>query len=198
MNDFTLGVWQGTRPPPNQGIERTARALDRPESWTAVHTHHVRRNGVTVLIARNCKAAFIWGFSCFFLAGVGAMTLVLLRDGVPPGYPPALSIAIAAVFWLGALGLAGFASSQSCTRVSLGPGSSVTFVRRYPFKVSAHTVTVAELPTASVVQSVDSDGSRYFYARTVLPDGTEFDLFEGHDRPGCERVVERFEALRNG
>jgi hypothetical protein len=150
-----------------------------------------------LLVVRNCKAAFIWGFACFFLTGVGAMTLVLVRDGAPPGYAPALSFAIAAAFWIGALGLAAFASSRSCTHVRLNPGSTVLFVQRYPFRRTVHTLSIAELPAASVVTGEDSEGDPYFYARTVLPDGTEFDLFEGHDRNGCERVVERFEALRD-
>jgi len=158
----------------------------------------VRRNGATLLVSRNCKAAFIWGFTCFFLTGVGAMTFVLERDGAPPGYAPALSYAIAAAFWIGALGLAAFASTRSCTHVRLDPGSSVVFVQRYPFRASEHTLPTAELPAASVVSSEDSEGDPYFYARTILPDGTEFDLFEGHDRAGCEQIVERYEALRDG
>lgn len=126
------------------------------------------------------------------------MTFVLARDGAPPGYAPALSFAIAAVFWIGALGLAAFASDRSCTHVRLNPGSTVVFVQRYPLRASVHTLSIADLPSASVVPGEDSEGDPYFYARTVLPDGTEFDLFEGHDRDGCERVVERFEALRDG
>ena len=127
------------------------------------------------------------------------MTVVLARDGAPPGYAPTLSFAIAAAFWIGALGLAAFASSRSCTHVRVDPpGSRVVFVQRYPFRASVHTLPIAELPVASVVSSEDSEGDPYFYARTLLPDGTEFDLFEGHDRTGCEQVVARYEALRDG
>jgi len=152
----------------------------------------------TVTVSRNYTAAFIWGFTCFFVMGVAMMTFLLLRDGLPQGAPPLLSVAMAGVFWLGALVLAGFASTRCCTTVSLGPGETVTFVQRYPFNVSVHTFTIPELPGASVVEREDTEGSPYFYARAVLPDGTQFDLSEGHDRLRCERTVERFEALRNG
>ena len=152
----------------------------------------------TVMVSRNYTAAFVWGFTCFFIMGVAMMTCMLLRDGLPQGAPPLLSVAMAGMFWLGALVFAGFASTRCCTTVILGSDETVTFVQRYPFRVSTRIVAIPELPVASVVEREDTEGSPYFYARAVLPDGIQFDLAEGHDRLRCERAVERFDSIRNG
>ncbi len=122
------------------------------------------------------------------------MTAVLVRDGAPQGWPLAAIAAVMAAFWAGALGLGRYASGKSCTSVTLSSDSIVVLTRRYPFRSIVSSFTPAELAPVQVVDSVDDEGDPYFYARLFLPDGSEFDLFEGHDRASCEEVGLRFDS----
>ena len=74
---------------------------------------------------RNNLAAYLWGFSAVFLMFVAAMTYVLIRDGVPPRYPPIIIAATMVIFWMGAVGFAIFAVSKHCLRVTINPDSRV-------------------------------------------------------------------------
>ena len=156
--------------------------------------HDARRNGAQLLIARNRKAAFLWGFALVFAAVVVAMTAVLLRDGSPQGWPPAAIALVMAVFWVAALGLGLYVSGKSCTSARLSSDSEVVLARRYPFRSTVSSFAPVELAPVQVVEDADDEGNPYFYARLVLPDGSEFDLFEGHDRASCEEIGRRFDT----
>jgi len=147
-----------------------------------------------LLIARNRKAAFLWGFALIFAAVVVAMTAVLVRDGAPEGWSPAAIAAVVAVFWAGALGLGRYALGTSCTSATLSSDSRVLLTRRYPFKSTVISCAPVELAPVQVVEGVDDEGDPYFYARLILPDCSEFDLFEGHDRVRCEEIRLRFDS----
>ncbi len=149
---------------------------------------------------RNNMAAFVWGFAAVFAAFVAAMTYILIRDGTPQVYPPAIvahyppwfMLGLMSIFWLGAGGLISYAASKHCLWVRVQPDSSVLIIRRYPLRTESRLVERAEMSPAKVVTSLDDEGSPYFHARLLLADRTVVDIAEGHDRESCEETCKRF------
>lgn len=145
----------------------------------------------------NRSAVFIWGFSLAWWLMLLAMSWVFVRDGAPDGYSPELVLLIMAIFWLGGLGLIAFVAGKPCYLVKVIAGEGIQVTWRYPFKVVQHYVTIDQITLPSVVESTDSEGDPYFYARLKL-DGLVVDLAEGNDRKACELVCEQFaKALGN-
>lgn len=144
---------------------------------------------------RNNLAVYLWGFSGFFLLFVVAMTYVLIRDGAPSGFPPIILTATMAIFWMGAVGFALFASSKHCLRVKVLPDSRVSITWRFPFRKEEKTVSRAEIAPARVFESTDDEGVPYFHVHAPLHDGTTINIAEGHDRATCEATCARFNAM---
>jgi hypothetical protein len=147
-----------------------------------------------IMVFRNHKAAFGWGFAAIFVLFVAAMTYVFFRDGPPPGYSQPLIAALLALFWLFALAGFGYAASKPCVTVSVLPTLSVRIVHRYLFSRVDREVPSAVIGRAQVTESRDDDGDPYFYARAILGEGFRIDLFEGHDRESCDSICRRFNA----
>lgn len=141
---------------------------------------------------RNNKAAFIWVFAAIFLSFVAAMTYILLRDGAPHGYAFEFMGGVMAIFWLGGLGLGSFAASQACQQIIVLSDGRVVVRWRYPFRSATRTVPANTLTPAQVIESRDSENDPYFYARFLLPDGTEVNVSEGHDRESCGQKCDLF------
>ncbi len=141
----------------------------------------------------NRVAAFLWGFAAVFMLLLVAMGHVFLRDGPPPGHSLEFTVAIFAGFWTAWLGLAAYAASQACVRVTVA-GQAVSIRWRYPFKTESREVSRAELKPARLVESRDDEDNPYFHARIELPDGAKADLWEGHDRATGEATCARFNA----
>lgn len=144
---------------------------------------------------RNNVAAYLWGFSAFFLLFVVAMTYVLIRDGAPSGFPPIILTATMAIFWIGAVGFTLFAVSKHCLRVTVLPDSRVSIIWRFPFRKEEKNVSRAEIAPATVFESTDDEGAPYFHVHAPLHDGTTINIAEGHDRATCEATCARFNAM---
>ncbi len=149
---------------------------------------------MNIVIFRNYKAVFGWGFTAIFVLLVVAMTYVFLRDGPPDGYSQPLVAALLALFWLFALAAFGYAASRPCVTVSVSSTGDVRVIRRYLFRRAEHIFPRAEIEPARIVESRDDDGEPYFYARAKLSDAQPVDLFEGHDRESCKAICERFNS----
>jgi hypothetical protein len=149
------------------------------------------------VVFRNRMAAFLWCFCAVWLAMLGAMTWVLLRDGAPAGTSPALVHGGFVLFWLAGAGGAAWAASRPCFRAQVDPAGGVELIWRYPHRAVRRSLPPGSVGPATVVESEDSEGDPYFHARVEAPGGSSFDLAEGHDRERCERACERFnDALR--
>jgi hypothetical protein len=149
------------------------------------------------LIFRNYKAAFLWGFMAVFMTFVALMTLVLFRDLSASKSHGFWQAVIMGVFWIAGLGFSMFAAGRPCVTVVVQPGT-VRIVHRYPFRCKQHDVSYGELTSAQVVESRDSEGDPYFYARTRLKDGSRVDLSESHSREKCETVCATFNDAVSG
>jgi hypothetical protein len=149
------------------------------------------------LIFRNYKAAFLWGFMAVFMAFVALMTWVLFRDLSASKSQGLWQAVIMSVFWIAGLGFSMFAAGRPCMTVVVQP-RTIRIVHRYPFSRKQHDVSYGELTSAQVVESRDSEGDPYFYARTSLKDGSRIDLFESHRREKCETVCANFNDAVSG
>ena len=122
------------------------------------------------------------------------MTWLFQRDGAPPGYHPLVSYGLLALFWAGGLGLIAHISGRPCYKVIIRRTDAL-FVWRYPFRSLRKEIALADVAPATIVESRDSDGDRYFHARVIIPQSPPFDLDEGHFRDICLDVCTRFNAL---
>ena len=144
-------------------------------------------------------ALFLWGFAAVWLALLAAMTYVVVRDGPPAGTSATMVVAIMGTFWLFGIGLVAFVTTKPCFSVSVDQGNRVSATWRYPHKVVRKELRAASVTPAGVVDSQDSEGGPYFYARVQSAAGDSIDIAEGHDRSACEQACERFNrALRPG
>lgn len=145
---------------------------------------------------QNRTAIFLWGFTVAWIGMLCAMTYVLVRDGAPDGHSVAATVLVAAVFWAAGIGLAFFAASKPCYFVAVYRGSRIAATWRYPHKVICKVVPRPQVEPALVVDSKDSDGDPYYFARAALLQGEPLDIAESHAREVCEKACHRFnEAL---
>ncbi|MDP2228872.1 MAG: hypothetical protein Q8J78_15500 [Moraxellaceae bacterium] len=151
-----------------------------------------------VLVLRNNKAMFLWGFAVVFTTMLALMTHVLVRDGAPKGYSPLFMTGVFLFFWCGALGLASWAMESCCTAVRVTADGNVHVLWRYPLRREQRWLDRQAVPAAAVFASTDDEGDPYFYARLTLGDGTIINLAEWHDREACEEICARFNAAVSG
>lgn len=149
------------------------------------------------VIFRNRVNAFLWGFTLVWMGMLAAFTWLYFADGEAESTRGLLEHGALLLFWLGGLGLVGWASASPCSFVSVSPGGTVRFTRRYPFRAERWQIAAGEASPAEVVESRDSDGDPYFYARIRGPRGEAFDLAESHSRELCEAACERFNRAIN-
>jgi hypothetical protein len=141
---------------------------------------------------QNRIALFLWGFAAVWLTILVAMTYVVLRDGPPAGSSVPVVVLVMSAFWICGIGLGAFISTKPCFFVTVDRSSSVTATWRYPHKVVRKVLRAASIKPATVVNSQDSEGDPYFYARVVSLGGEAIDIAEGHNRSVCEQACERF------
>ena len=147
----------------------------------------------------NRVSAFLWGFSLIWLSLLAMFTGLLVRDGPPDGYSLEFVWVIIALFWLGGVGLTGYALSKPCYFVTIDYGGTVHFTWQYPHRRRCAEVPSRELALPYVFDSKDDEGAPYFIARLELPDGRVFIVAEGHSREKCEEACSRFKsAIRGG
>ena len=145
-------------------------------------------------IFRNRLAALLWGFAAVWLTMLVAMTHVVLRDGPPEGFSPPILSVVMALFWVAGIGLVAFVATKPCFIVTVEQGGRVSATWRYPHKVVRKELPAASVLPATVIDSRDSDGDPYFYARVNTIDGEIIDITEGHSQVNCERACERFNS----
>lgn len=141
---------------------------------------------------QNRIALFLWGFAAVWLTILVAMTYVVLRDGPPDGSSVPMVVLVMSAFWICGIGLGGFIATKPCFFVTVDQGTSVTATWRYPHKVVRKVLRATSVKPAAVINSRDSEGDPYFYARVISIDGESIDIAEGHNRSVCEQACERF------
>jgi hypothetical protein len=146
-----------------------------------------------MMVFRNYKAAFLWGFMAIFMSLVALMTWVLFRDLSKSQSHGVWQSVIMGVFWIAGLGFSAFAASQPCVKVVVAHGF-VRIVHRYPFSRLEHELPYDRAKPAQIVESRDSEGDPYFSARAGMVDGLPIDLFESHSRGKCEAVCVEYNA----
>ena len=125
---------------------------------------HSPRYTSMTAIFRTRLAAFLWGFAAVWVTMLIAMTYVVLRDGPPEGISAPMVAIVMCLFWVAGIGLVAFVSTKPSVR------------------------------PATVVDSRDSDGDPYFFARVNTIDGEPIDITEGHSQPDCEQACEQFNS----
>jgi hypothetical protein len=145
-------------------------------------------------IFQNRSAVFLWGFAAIWLTMLIAMTYVALRDGSPAGSSAPTFALVMVLFWIGGIGLGVFVSTRPCSSTTVEEGRFVTVTWRYPHKVIRKVFAVASVLPAAVIESRDSDGALYYYARISTVEGEVVDITEGHRRVSCEKACERFNS----
>lgn len=145
---------------------------------------------------RNRTAAFVWGFAAVFAAAVVAVTtLYFLRDVEASGSSEIIRMLLA-IFWIGCFVFVRFACRQSMTEITVEPGTlEIGLV--FPFRRRTRVVPQTNVAAVGVVDSFDSDGHPYYYARVRLIDGTSVDFYESHSESTCQAEVERFKHCLN-
>jgi len=143
---------------------------------------------------QNRTAAFLWAFAAVWLAMLLAMTYVALRDGPPDGTPASMFALVMILFWIAGTGLAAFVSTQPCFYVTVEQDRHVSATWRYPHKIVRKTLPAASVLPAAVIDSRDSEGGPYFYARVNTTDGAAIDIKEGHSQVACQQACERFNS----
>ncbi len=143
----------------------------------------------------NRVAALLWGFAAVFRLFVGAMSFVLIFDGVPPGFREDMVAVIMFGFWVAGLAFAQYAANRPCVRVSINADASATIRWTYPFSRTERVVPFSEIVAVDLVDSHDSDGEPYFYSRVRLQDGITIDIAEGHRRSVCRARCEKMSVL---
>ena len=144
---------------------------------------------------QNRLAAFLWGFAAVWLTMLLAMTYVVLRDGPPAGSSAQTIAIVMTLFWIAGIGLGAYVSTKPCFFFTVEQGSRVSATWRYPHKVVRKVLPAASVLPASVIDSQDTDGDPYFYARVNTIDGEPIDIAEGHSQVVCEQACERFNSV---
>jgi hypothetical protein len=146
------------------------------------------------LLIRNDLAVWSWAFAAIFMAGVLALSYLLLRDGPPPGFEPGLALLLAAAFWAFGLGSCAHVIGRKRVRVELLADARVRVTLIQPFRRIQHTLAASKLAPVEVHGSTDDENSPYFRALLQLPSGDQIAIAEGHDRDRCAAVCARFNA----
>lgn len=142
------------------------------------------------LVLRNDAALFPWAIAIFYWFGIAVVTWLIVRDGLPPNLNPAFSKGMMMFFWMGAIGLAFWASGLRRIHVEVDQGQG-RLVQSGLFKQEAIAFTQRDVTQLEVVESTDSDGDPYFSCVLALNDGQGIRVVEGHDRRTVESAVWR-------
>jgi hypothetical protein len=144
---------------------------------------------------RNNVAAVLWVFVGLWVCGVCAMSYLLWRDGPPPGTSIWFVGPVFAMFWIVAIAAIGFAASHPCTRVSIGADGRISILQRYPHRGIRGEFSAAQVGSATVIKTTDSDGDPYFICQLAIgyPFEQPIRIAEG-SREHCENIRSDFEA----
>ncbi len=141
---------------------------------------------------RNDKAVFLWGFMAAWLAGLTAMTYVVVRDGGVPQTGPWIW-AVLALFWLTGIGAARWAATFARVRVTLTAGG-VVVRERLPFSTREKQYRSRDLAAPHIDERKDSDGDAYYACVLELPGGRRVVVAESSHRPEVEAVLDTLKA----
>lgn len=140
---------------------------------------------------RNDRAVILWAFMVFWLAMLGVMTYVVVRDG---GIPQTgrWTWPILALFWLGGIGAARWAAGFARVRVTL-TADGVIIRERHPFSAMEKRYRSRDLAAPRVDVTADSDGDPYYTCVLELPGGRVVTVAEGSHRPDVEAVLDNLQ-----
>jgi len=143
-------------------------------------------------MVRNNNAGGMWLFMAVWVGMLGCFTYIFARDGSPPEVG-VFGLPLLALFWLAALGLAGWALAQPLIRVTV-EGRHAVVRERWLWGVREQRYRAAVLAAPELEVGEDSDGDPYFKCRLRLPDGGVLTIAETHDRAFVEDVQQRLAA----
>jgi hypothetical protein len=139
----------------------------------------------------NRTALALWVFAAVWLAMLVMFTMLVIRDGAPKGYSLPFTTGVLGIFWLAGVALVRVVVGKPCFLASVA-SEQVTFTSQYVHRRTHIVVPTAHVGRAEVIEGRDTDGDTYFHARLRLPDGSDFDLSEGHSREYCEATCRDF------
>ncbi len=145
-------------------------------------------------LVANRRAGILWAFSAVWLGMLGLVTVAILRDGPPEGYPPELIRALLGLFWIGGLCLVALCAHMPMFLATATPEGRLRLTWRYPHRRRRQEHEAAELALPPVEARTDSDGETQYRAVLLLPDGSEFVLAEGRSREACAAARHRVAA----
>lgn len=140
---------------------------------------------------------FGWVFAAIFLLFCTLFTSLMVRDHwrVPiyppdnPGYyPPLLLMLLLGVFWLFALGLAGYVLRFPCVRIEVRPDRSLSIDQRYLWRRETLLLLSEQIVSVCLVESRDAEGDPYYAVQLQPLSGPAVVISEGSDKAGCEAI----------
>jgi len=145
-----------------------------------------------VLVVRNYKALFPWGFMALWMLFLALFTHVMFRDMGAPRDPgsPFLPL-ILGLFWIVGLGTSLYVFSHPLVRLEVFPDGHIRVTRRWPHRRDEWQGTDVVL---RLKEDKDSEGDPYFEAQALLPGPLEIGFHEGSHRPDVEAALESVRA----
>ena len=140
----------------------------------------------------NRSAVFLWILAAAWLLLLAVFTCIFHRDGTPAGHSNGVILAVLILFWMSGAWLASLVASRPLLVVTADGADGIRATWRFPHRVVRRAIGKARLRPAQVVDSEDSDGNPYYFARVHATEGESIDLKEGRDRQGCENACARF------
>jgi hypothetical protein len=123
---------------------------------------------------------------------LACFTYIFARDGSPPE-AGAFGLPLLALFWLAALGVAGWALAQPLIRVTV-QGRHAVVRERWLWGVRERRYRATALAAPDLEVGEDSDGDPYFKCLLLLPGGAVLTIAEAHDRAFVEDAQQRLET----
>lgn len=129
----------------------------------------------------NLKPCFGWAAMVLFCAVVLGLTMVIRRDGPPPGQPAWLQLGAMLVCLFGGV-IAGWRVLRiPCTRLVVLPDGAVALTRFWLMRRDVQRIPRTALAGVTVERGRDGEGDPYWRTFLVLADGAEILVAEGHD-----------------
>ena len=139
----------------------------------------------------NRKAIFGWAFMGVWMVLLCAFTWILVRDG-PPSAQPHLTVIVLMLFWLVGVPATAAMLARPVVEAEVRGRGRLTLRKRYLFGRVELELRQLGADAARIVKERDSDGDPYFHLRLALPDGSQIDLWQGHDQGQADAELKRF------
>ncbi|MFN0115797.1 MAG: hypothetical protein ACKVPY_14085 [Paracoccaceae bacterium] len=140
------------------------------------------------LVILNRTAAFAWGFMAIWLAMLGAITWLFVRDGGMGQFDYGIEFAILGVFWIAGIGAAGHFASIPLIRVER-EGDRIVLTERSLFAREVRVAGAAEVCGPAIEEGRDSEGDPLFTVVLTFPGGHRAAVVESNDRRVAEEAA---------